>query len=62
MKTATNEKSVVFISHRLSTTKEADKIFMLDSGKIIEEGTHEELLLKDGKYTEMWRAQASKYV
>jgi ATP-binding cassette subfamily B protein len=62
MKMATNEKSVVFISHRLSTTKEADKIFMLDSGEIIEEGTHEELLSKDGKYTEMWKAQASKYV
>ena len=62
MKMATNEKSVVFISHRLSTTKEADKIFMLDSGKIIEEGTHEELLSKEGKYTEMWKAQASKYV
>ncbi|MCL2764932.1 MAG: ABC transporter ATP-binding protein/permease [Treponema sp.] len=62
MNMAAQDRSVVFISHRLSTTKHADKIFMLDSGVIIEEGTHEELLKLNGKYTEMWIAQASKYV
>ncbi|MDR0272008.1 MAG: ABC transporter ATP-binding protein/permease, partial [Clostridiales bacterium] len=62
MKKAAREKSVVFISHRLSTTKHADRIFMLDRGMIIEEGTHEELLKINGKYMEMWSAQASKYV
>jgi ATP-binding cassette subfamily B protein len=62
MNMAAEDKSVVFISHRLSTTKHADKIFMLDSGRIIEEGTHDELLSLDGKYNEMWKAQASKYV
>ena len=62
MNMAAHEKSVVFISHRLSTTRHADKIFMLDSGKIIEEGTHEQLLKMNGKYNEMWKAQASKYI
>ena len=62
MNRAAEDKSVVFISHRLSTTKHADKIFMLANGKIIEEGTHADLLAMNGKYTEMWQAQASKYV
>jgi len=62
MNIAAQERSVVFISHRLSTTKHADKIFMMDSGEIIEEGTHEELLKLEGKYNEMWKAQASKYI
>ncbi len=55
-------KTVIFISHRLSTTRNADRIVMLEQGKIIEEGTHEELLGIKGKYAGMWRAQASKYV
>ena len=62
MNMAAKDKSVVFISHRLSTTRGADKIFMLDKGEIIEEGTHEQLLEMSGKYNEMWKAQASKYV
>jgi len=40
----------------------ADKIYMLDNGRIIEEGTHDELLELNGKYKEMRKAQASKYV
>lgn len=55
-------KSVIFISHRLSTTRHADRILMLENGSIIESGTHESLLEKNGKYAEMWHAQASKYV
>jgi len=62
MNLAARERSVVFISHRLSTTKLADKIYMLDKGEIIEEGAHDELLKLNGKYTEMWKAQASKYI
>lgn len=62
MSEAARDKSVVFISHRLSTTKHAGKIFMLERGRIIEEGTHEQLLQLNGKYKEMWIAQASKYV
>lgn len=55
------DKTVIFISHRLSTTRRADKIFMIENGKIVEEGTHDELVQKAGKYAAMWNAQASKY-
>lgn len=58
---AAKDKTVIFISHRLSTTRKADKIYMLEKGRIIEEGTHNELLKKNGKYAAMWKAQAGKY-
>lgn len=56
-----NDKTVIFISHRLSTTIMADRIYMLDSGELIEEGSHDELMAKNGKYAEMFRVQAEKY-
>ncbi len=59
---AAANKTVVFISHRLSTTRLADRIFMLEDGRIIESGSHEELLKLDGKYAEMWRVQAGQYI
>lgn len=62
MLTAAEHKSVVFISHRLSTTRIADRIYMLENGKIIEEGSHAELLGLGGKYAEMWRVQAGQYM
>ncbi|MBP1547683.1 MAG: ABC transporter ATP-binding protein [Oscillospiraceae bacterium] len=61
MLTAAENKSVVFISHRLSTTRIADRIYMLEKGRIIEEGSHSELLELKGKYAEMWRVQAGQY-
>ena len=61
MHDAALNKTVFYISHRLSTTRDADRILMLEKGRIIEEGTHEELLRKNGKYAEMWYAQAGKY-
>ncbi len=57
----TNDKTVVFISHRLSTTRIADKIYMFSDGRLIEEGSHAELLEADGKYAEMFRLQSEKY-
>ncbi len=62
MLTAAENKSVVFISHRLSTTRIADRIYMLEKGRIIEEGSHGELLSRKGKYAEMWRVQAGQYL
>ena len=62
MLSATKDKSVIFISHRLSTTRLADHIIMLEQGKIVEQGTHEELLALGGKYAEMWRVQAGAYI
>lgn len=59
---ATKDKTVIFISHRLSTTRLADRIFMLEEGRIVEEGSHESLLSKGGKYAEMWKAQAGAYI
>ena len=61
METAAKGKTVFYISHRLSTTRDADRIIMLERGRIIEEGTHTELLARKGKYAEMWNAQAGKY-
>ena len=58
---STEEKTVIFISHRLSTTRIADKIYMFDTGALIEEGSHEELITMNGKYAEMFRVQSEKY-
>ena len=55
-------KTVIFISHRLSTTRMADKIYMMENGQIIEEGSHEQLMKLNGKYAEMFNLQAEKYL
>ena len=55
-------KTVIFISHRLSTTRMADRIYMFDSGKLIEIGSHDELMAMKGKYAEMFNIQAEKYI
>jgi ATP-binding cassette subfamily B protein len=59
---AVDNRTVIFISHRLSTTRNADRIIMLEQGRIIEEGTHEELIHLQEKYATMWKVQAGKYV
>lgn len=59
---ATAHRTVIFISHRLSTTRLADRIILLEQGQIAEQGTHEELLQLGGKYAAMWRAQAGQYI
>ncbi len=56
-----DDKTVIFISHRLSTTVIVDKIFMMEKGKIIESGNHSELMALGGKYKEMFDLQAEKY-
>lgn len=55
-------KTVLFVSHRLSSSKFCDRILVLAGGKIVENGTHEELISKEGIYCEMFRKQASYYV
>lgn len=54
-------KSSLFISHRLSSTRFCDRILVLDQGKIVEEGNHEQLMQNQGIYTEMFHAQAKYY-
>ncbi len=61
MMEAAKEKTVIFISHRLSTTRHADRIFMMENGEIVERGTHEELMALNGKYAYMFNLQAEKY-
>lgn len=61
MMEASEGKTVFFISHRMSSARMADRILFLEHGKIVEEGTHEELLTKDGRYASMFRLQAQNY-
>ncbi|MBQ8781902.1 MAG: ABC transporter ATP-binding protein [Oscillospiraceae bacterium] len=62
MLTATDGETVIFISHRLSATRDADRIYMFENGTVIEQGSHRELMELNGKYAEMWRLQAENYL
>lgn len=58
----TSDKTMIFISHRLSSVKTADTIFMLEHGHIIEQGTHTELMSQNGAYANMFLHQAKSYL
>ena len=62
MKEVAEEKTVLSISHRLSTTRDADVIYVMEQGQVIEQGSHKDLLVQGGVYATMWQAQASRYV
>ncbi len=55
-------KTVIIISHRFSTVRHADRIIVLDKGKVIEQGSHEELLSLSGRYASSFRLQAEGYI
>ena len=56
------DHTMLFISHRLSSVKNCDKVFMLEKGALIEEGTHKELMGKNGSYAAMYKKQAMNYL
>ncbi len=58
----TDNKTSVFVSHRLSSATTADKIIVLEYGQIIEEGSHKELMHAKGKYYELFTTQAKRYI
>lgn len=55
-------KTVIIIAHRLSTIKKADRVVVLEFGKIVEEGNHEQLLKRQGKYAELWAHQVGGFI
>ena len=62
MLNASEGETVIFISHRLSATRDADRIYLFENGTIIEQGSHDELLARGGTYAEMWKLQAQNYL
>lgn len=54
-------KTALLITHRLSSVMMADKLIVIENAQIVEEGTHEELLRKNGVYASLFNTQASKY-
>ncbi|WP_443937439.1 peptidase domain-containing ABC transporter [Pedobacter sp. MW01-1-1] len=51
------QKTIIVIAHRLTTVKKADKIIVLDKGKVVEEGNHEEMILANSYYSQLWKQQ-----
>jgi ATP-binding cassette subfamily B protein len=55
-------RTALFISHRFSTVRGADRIYVLDAGRVVEEGTHDTLVARGGRYAELFRLQSEAYV
>ena len=55
-------KTVIAIAHRLSTIAAMDRLVIIDEGRIIEQGSHQELLLQDGIYAKLWQHQTGGFI
>jgi len=62
MMEAFKDKTVIFISHRLSSARLADHVYLFENGEVLEEGSHDELMQNNGVYAEMFAKQAEKYI
>lgn len=57
LKSLANDRTSIFIAHRLTTAMQCDEIIVLEKGRVVEQGTHETLLLKGGRYAQLWGQQ-----
>lgn len=62
LETVMDGKTVIAIAHRLSTLARMDRIIVLDAGRIVEQGNHEDLLAKDGLYARYWNRQSGGFI
>jgi ATP-binding cassette subfamily B protein len=61
MRELTAGKTAIFISHRFSTVRVADRILVLENGRLVEQGSHDQLMALDGHYAELFNLQAASY-
>ena len=62
LRVATADCTALVVAHRLSTVRHAHRIWVLDAGRVVESGTHEELIAREGLYAALWNVQTGEAV